>query len=167
MRMITMFASPTFLRMFLQHQRQRCEWLDKWCPISDVCFLLPVRTRLFLIMSKNQSLNSTSLTGPLNHWFGRKKTIIITCLISFASCLGQAFARNWKDLFVCRLLLGLGVGPKSATIPIYAAESVTEQIRGALVMQWQLWTAFGIILGLISTYVFQSSVRITKGDTKL
>ena len=79
------------------------------------------------------------------------------CVFSFASCLGQAFSQTWHQLLVCRLLLGFGIGPKSATIPIYAAESVpSEEIRGAIVMTWQLCTAFGIMLGYIFTYAFQS-----------
>lgn len=79
------------------------------------------------------------------------------CVFSFASCLGQAFCQSWQQLLVCRLLLGLGIGPKSATIPIYAAESMpSEEIRGALVMTWQLCTAFGIMLGYIFTYTFQN-----------
>ena len=79
------------------------------------------------------------------------------CVFSFAACLGQAFTQNWHQLLVCRLLLGFGIGPKSATIPIYAAESVpSEEIRGAIVMTWQLCTAFGIMLGYIFTYAFQN-----------
>ena len=79
------------------------------------------------------------------------------CVFSFASCLGQALCRTWEQLFLCRLLLGFGIGPKSATIPIYAAESMpSEEIRGALVMTWQLCTAFGIMLGYIFTYAFQN-----------
>ena len=31
-----------------------------------------------------------------------------------------------------------GIGPKSATVPIYAAECSPPEIRGALVMQWQM-----------------------------
>lgn len=34
--------------------------------------------------------------------------------------------------------MGLGIGAKSATVPIYAAESTPPEIRGALVMQWQM-----------------------------
>ncbi len=78
------------------------------------------------------------------------------CVFCFASCLGQAFSQTWRQLLACRLLLGFGIGPKSATIPIYAAESVpSEEIRGAIVMTWQLCTAFGIMLGYIFTYAFQ------------
>ena len=51
---------------------------------------------------------------------------------------------------MARFFLGFGIGPKSATVPIFAAETTSPRIRGALVMQWQMWTAFGIMLGYAS-----------------
>ncbi|WAQ91775.1 hypothetical protein PtA15_15A167 [Puccinia triticina] len=42
----------------------------------------------------------------------------------------------------------------SATAPIYTAECSPAPIRGALVMQWQMWTAFGIALGDIVSVIF-------------
>lgn len=39
------------------------------------------------------------------------------------------------------------MGLKASTIPIFCAENVPANIRGGLVMCWQLWTAFGIFLG--------------------
>merc|ERR1712230_14196 len=38
-------------------------------------------------------------------------------------------------------------GLKGATTPIFAAENSPAAIRGALVMTWQFWTAFGIFMG--------------------
>lgn len=57
-------------------------------------------------------------------------------------------------MFVARFFLGFGIGPKSATVPIYAAETTPPAIRGALVMQWQMWTAFGIMLGYVADLMF-------------
>ncbi|KAF8544410.1 hypothetical protein BDD12DRAFT_787358 [Trichophaea hybrida] len=93
------------------------------------------------------------LTSPLNRILGRRGTIFVTCLVSSVTCLGQGLAKNWQQMLVARLLLGLAIGAKSATVPIYAAESVPARIRGSLVMMWQmhvLWTAFGIAVGLIA-----------------
>jgi hypothetical protein len=39
------------------------------------------------------------------------------------------------------------MGLKGASVPIFAAENAPTSIRGALVMSWQMWTAFGILLG--------------------
>jgi MFS family permease len=58
--------------------------------------------------------------------------------VSFATCIWQGVTNSWPHLFIARFFLGLGVGPKSATVPVYAAECAPAKIRGALVMQWQV-----------------------------
>ena len=80
------------------------------------------------------------LTQPMNNLLGRRGTIFVTCLLSSGTCIWQAFTQSWWHLFIARFCLGLGVGPKSATIPIYSAECVPANIRGALVMMWQVVT---------------------------
>jgi MFS family permease len=57
-------------------------------------------------------------------------------------------------MFIARFALGFGIGPKSATVPIFAAECSPQVIRGALVMQWQMWTAFGIMFGYVADLAF-------------
>ncbi|KAF2639139.1 hypothetical protein P280DRAFT_491058 [Massarina eburnea CBS 473.64] len=94
------------------------------------------------------------LTTPFNNWFGRRGTIFITCLISAIACFWQGFVNTWWHMFIARFVLGFGIGPKSATVPIYAAECTPPAIRGALVMQWQMWTAFGIMLGYVADLAF-------------
>ncbi|KAL2002592.1 hypothetical protein VTN02DRAFT_6446 [Thermoascus thermophilus] len=94
------------------------------------------------------------LTVPFNHWFGRRGTIFITCVLSALACLWQGFVNTWWHMFIARFALGLGIGPKSATVPIYAAETSPPAIRGALVMQWQMWTAFGIMFGYAADLAF-------------
>lgn len=87
------------------------------------------------------------LNDPINAKLGRRGTIFISALFCFLSPLGSAITRNWQQLFVCRILLGIGMGLKGATIPVFNAENVPASVRGGLVMSWQLWTAFGIFLG--------------------
>jgi len=96
------------------------------------------------------------LTVPFNNWFGRRGTIFLTCIFSALACFWQAFTNTWWHMFIARFALGLGIGPKSATVPIYAAECSPPQIRGALVMQWQMWTAFGIFVGYAADVAFYS-----------
>ncbi|KAL7271887.1 hypothetical protein RUND412_005329 [Rhizina undulata] len=94
------------------------------------------------------------LTYPLNKTFGRRNTIFITCLISFLTCIWQGLTNSWWHLFIARFFLGFGIGPKSSTVPVYAAECSPPAIRGALVMMWQMWTAFGIMLGYVADVAF-------------
>jgi MFS family permease len=94
------------------------------------------------------------LTVPFNKKFGRRGTIFLTCTFSALACFWQAFTNTWWHMFIARFALGLGIGPKSATVPIYAAECSPPLIRGALVMQWQMWTAFGIFIGYAADLAF-------------
>lgn len=90
----------------------------------------------------------------MNKYFGRRGTIFIACIISSLSCLWQGFTHTWQHMFFARLVLGLGIGPKSATVPIYAAESSPASIRGALTMMWQMWVAFGVMVGYLAGVAF-------------
>ncbi|TFK44551.1 hypothetical protein BDQ12DRAFT_673197 [Crucibulum laeve] len=87
------------------------------------------------------------LADPLNNLLGRRGTIFFAGIFCTFSVIGSGCAQTWPQLFICRLLLGLGMGPKAVTVPVYAAENTPASIRGGLVMSWQLWTAFGIFLG--------------------
>ncbi|KAK5240220.1 hypothetical protein LTR16_010956, partial [Cryomyces antarcticus] len=87
------------------------------------------------------------LSDPLNNYFGRRGTIFFSAVFCLLSVIGSGCSQNWYQLFICRLLLGIGMGSKASTVPIYAAENVPAAIRGGLVMSWQMWTAFGIFLG--------------------
>ncbi|KAJ0337419.1 hypothetical protein COL922a_006781 [Colletotrichum nupharicola] len=78
------------------------------------------------------------LSDPLNNWVGRRGTIFFAANF----CIW-----TWEQLLACRLLLGIGMGAKASTVPIFAAENSPAPIRGALVMSWQMWTAFGILAG--------------------
>ncbi|EIN11957.1 hypothetical protein PUNSTDRAFT_142156 [Punctularia strigosozonata HHB-11173 SS5] len=94
------------------------------------------------------------LTDPLNRRFGRRGAVFITATLSFLTCIWQGVTNSWPHLWAARFVLGLGIGPKSATVPVYAAECAPARIRGALVMQWQVWTAFGIMMGNVMDLAF-------------
>ncbi|GAA6014407.1 hypothetical protein JCM10207_005450 [Rhodosporidiobolus poonsookiae] len=96
------------------------------------------------------------LTGPLNKYFGRRGAIFISTTCAALGCIWNGLTNSWWHLFISRLFLGLGIGPKSATTPMLAAEVAPSAIRGALAMQWQTWTAFGICLGTVSSLIFKN-----------
>ncbi|KAL8893487.1 MAG: hypothetical protein Q9192_005214, partial [Flavoplaca navasiana] len=99
------------------------------------------------------SLIGCWLSHPLNYYLGRRGVVFIAAWFCFFSVLGSACTQTWVQLFICRLLLGIGMGTKAATIPVLAAESSPASIRGSLVMGWQLWVAFGIFLGFTANLV--------------
>ncbi|EST05322.1 General substrate transporter [Kalmanozyma brasiliensis GHG001] len=101
------------------------------------------------------------LSDPLNNWFGRRGCIFITAIILVITPICSGLTQNWWELFIVRLILGIGMGAKGSTVPVFAAENSPPQIRGALVMGWQLWTAFGIFLGFLANVAVADVGRIS------
>ncbi|KAF2452550.1 putative MFS myo-inositol transporter [Lineolata rhizophorae] len=93
-------------------------------------------------------------SAPTNHYLGRRGTIFVGCFASTASSFWQAVTDSWWHLFIARFFMGFAIGAKSSTTPVYGAECSPAIIRGALVMMWQMWTAFGIMCGFIASVVF-------------
>ena len=83
----------------------------------------------------------------MNHYLGRRGEIFVTAACLTATPIASGFARNWQQLFASRFIMGIGIGAKNATVPIFSAELAPARIRGALVMFWQLWVVAGIFLG--------------------
>ncbi|KAH8816984.1 hypothetical protein F5884DRAFT_241499 [Xylogone sp. PMI_703] len=93
------------------------------------------------------------LSDPVNNLLGRRGAIFVAAIFCILTPIGGAVSQNWHQLLVTRLLMGFGMGLKAATIAMYSAENAPAAIRGSLVMCWQLWTAFGIFLGLCANLV--------------
>jgi MFS family permease len=84
----------------------------------------------------------------------------VTALCLTATPIGSAFAQSWQQLFAARFVMGIGIGAKNATVPIYSAEMAPARIRGALVMFWQLWVVAGIFLGFCANVIVKDTGRI-------
>ncbi|CAI6234895.1 unnamed protein product [Periconia digitata] len=93
------------------------------------------------------------IVDPLNHYLGRRGEIFVTALCLTATPIGSGFARTWQELFAARFVMGIGIGAKNATVPIFSAEMAPARIRGALVMFWQLWVVTGIFLGFCANVI--------------
>lgn len=94
------------------------------------------------------------LTEPMNRLMGRRGAIFVSCLVAALASVWEGVCNSMGNLLAARFVLGLGIGAKSSTTPVYSAECAPAPIRGALVMQWQVWTAFGIMLGNIMGVAF-------------
>ncbi|KAJ5808285.1 hypothetical protein N7474_009554 [Penicillium riverlandense] len=101
------------------------------------------------------------LSDPLNRMLGRRGVIFVAAIFCVLSPIGSAFTQTWQQLFGTRLLLGIGMGLKASTIPIFCAENTPAAIRGGLVMCWQLWTAFGIFLGFSANLAVMNTGAIS------
>ncbi|KUI67412.1 Putative polyol transporter 1 [Cytospora mali] len=99
-------------------------------------------------------LLSAWAADPINNAIGRRGTIFLTGLFCVFPVLTQAFTQNWWGLMICRMFMGLGMGIKISTIPVFSAEVAPASVRGGLVTSFQLWVAFGILIGFCSNLVF-------------
>jgi MFS family permease len=53
------------------------------------------------------------------------------------------------------------MGLKEVTVPVFSAEVAPANIRGGLVMTWQIWTAFGIFLGTCANLAVKDTGAIS------
>ncbi|KAL1385835.1 hypothetical protein HDK64DRAFT_238719 [Phyllosticta capitalensis] len=94
------------------------------------------------------------ILSPSNEYFGRKMSIIISCIfytIGGALCAGSM---NFGMIITARLILGIGVGLEGGTVPVYVAETVERRLRGNLVSLYQLNIALGEVLGYAVAAMF-------------
>jgi len=139
-------ANLTFRDEFgLGEQNERNEWIVGL--INSIIFLTAGLIGAFIV-------------DPLNKYLGRRGEIFVTALCLTATPIGSGFAKSWEGLFAARFIMGIGIGAKNATVPIYSAEMAPHRIRGALVMFWQLWVVIGIFLGFCANVIVKDTGRI-------
>ncbi|PGH06335.1 hypothetical protein AJ79_06578 [Helicocarpus griseus UAMH5409] len=101
------------------------------------------------------------LSDPINEFLGRRGTIFVAAIFSLLAPIGSALTQSWGALAACRILLGIGMGLKEVTVPVFSAENTPANVRGGLVMSWQVWTAFGILLGTSANLAVVNAGEIT------
>lgn len=62
------------------------------------------------------------LTKPCNDYFGRRGCIFISGILLLISPLASAFTHNWQSLLGCRIIMGVGMGLKGSSSPVFATE---------------------------------------------
>ncbi|KAF4553576.1 Sugar (and other) transporter-like protein 62 [Elsinoe fawcettii] len=88
------------------------------------------------------------LSDTLNEYLlGRRAAIFVAALCSMSAVIGSACVRNVWELLACRIILAAGIGTKASVTSIFMAEVAPARLRGSLVMNWQVFVAFGIFLG--------------------
>lgn len=116
------------------------------------------------------AMGGSMLMMPLNHFFGRRNSLIISCLwytLGAGLCAG---ARSINMLFAGRFILGVGVGIEGGCVGIYISECVPPNVRGNLVSMYQFNIAFGEVLGYSIGCIFfdvKGSWRFMLGSSVL
>jgi major inositol transporter-like SP family MFS transporter len=95
--------------------------------------------------------------GRLADRLGRRRTIGILALIFTVAAVGCATAPNVPVIVGCRILLGLGVGGASVTVPAYLAEISPANRRGRIVTRNELMIVTGQFLAFVSNAVLANA----------
>src|ERR1700736_5999134 len=95
--------------------------------------------------------------GRLADLFGRRLLLIVTAIIFAAVAVICAAATSPAMLIVGRIIVGLGIGLSSGTVPVYISEVSPADARGWTVSLFQLAITIGILLAYIVDYAFAKS----------
>ena len=86
------------------------------------------------------------LSGVLADRFGRRR-LMLTALLIFCACsLLMGTATTVTELFIWRVLAGIGIGAETTLIAPYVAEFLPARVRGKFVARTVSFLAFGYIL---------------------
>lgn len=94
------------------------------------------------------------LGGRMADLFGRRKLLIVTAIIFAAGGIACALATSPALLIVGRIIVGLGIGLASATVPVYISEVSPANARGWQVSLFQLAITVGILVAYLVDYAF-------------
>jgi MFS transporter, SP family, galactose:H+ symporter len=96
--------------------------------------------------------------GHLADIFGRRLMLLVTAVIFVVGALVCAAAPSLIVLVIGRLIVGLGIGFATSTVPIYISEVSPPQARGWQVSLFQLAITIGILAAYLVDYVFSGSM---------
>lgn len=92
------------------------------------------------------SLLGTLFSGPMADRIGRRFAIAAAASTFIVGISCVIDAQGFAILLLGRILLGVGIGIVSVTVPLYALELAPTEHRGLCVSVFQLFLTFGIVL---------------------
>jgi SP family arabinose:H+ symporter-like MFS transporter len=95
--------------------------------------------------------------GGVADKFGLKKSLYLCAFCFTLSSVGVALAPNFTQYILWRIVGGLGIGAASIVAPMYIAEIAPRNIRGRLVVLYQLGIVFGILAAVFMNLLIQKS----------
>ena len=128
--------------------------------------LIFIRTQFGLSTVQQELLVSIVLVGAavgalsggrLADVFGRRFMLMVTAVIFVTGALVCAAAPSLNILVIGRLIVGLGIGFATSTVPIYISEVSPPQSRGWQVSLFQLAITIGILAAYVVDYTFSGS----------
>lgn len=99
-------------------------------------------------------------SGPANRILGRKGVLMAACITFTIGAVLMATADSYVALLVGRMVVGLGVGIASSTVPLYIAELAPQARRGQLVAANNAAIVIGQVVASVVDGIFS---EVTEG----
>lgn len=135
---------------------------DAWAT-AMIAFILPIIDSPFNLTGLEEGIIAAStLIGYLvgaTFWglvgdkWGRKNSIQYTLVIYTIFTLVSAFASNFSELTIFRIIAGFGIGGESAVIAPYFSEFIPKKIRGKYTGYLTGFFSFGFVIAALFGYL--------------
>lgn len=91
--------------------------------------------------------------SKIGDMYGRRIGLMFSMVIYVVGIIIQISSNTaWYQFFIGRLIAGFAVGTVSVISPLFISEVAPKQVRGTLVVCFQLCITLGIFLGYCTTY---------------
>jgi MFS transporter, SP family, galactose:H+ symporter len=134
---------------------------------SNIAGALLFMTEDFGLSTGQQQLVTTAVVvgevlgalcgGALANRIGRKNSMLAVAATFAGFSLLSALAWSVPSLMVARFLLGLTIGVSVVVVPVFVAESAAPEVRGALLVLYQVATVTGIIAGYLVAWALSGT----------
>ena len=134
---------------------------------SNIAGALLFMTEDFGLSTAQQQLVTTAVVvgevlgavfgGALANRIGRKRSMLAVAATFAGFSLLSALAWSVPSLIVARFLLGLTIGVSVVVVPVFVAESAAPEVRGALLVLYQVATVTGIIAGYLVAWALSGT----------
>jgi len=124
--------------------------------------VLPFIGKLWALTSWDKGVITASLSvgaifGALtssrtNEAFGRRRTIMTAAVIVIIGTIAACYSPTFTLLVISRLVIGLGIGLSSSTVPTYLSELAPAKLRGAMGSLNQIFIVSGILIAFLVSY---------------
>ena len=91
-------------------------------------------------------------SGILGDRYGRKKIMMWALLLFCVATFINAFARNYHEFYILRMIAGIGMGAEGAIIAPYLAEFVSSKYRGRFTGALAGFFSFGFVMSASVSY---------------
>ncbi len=98
-----------------------------------------------------------ALSAKVNARLGRRRTIQSAAVFVLIGTVFATIAPNYPVLTIARLVIGIGVGLSSSTVPTYLSELAPAKTRGALGALNQIFIVLGILIAFLTSYFLADS----------